>query len=132
MRCFKAEHGVGATYVRLNTDGSYKVIDREHMGIFLTDEGHRKQSGPVITFSPEDPNKSSYEATVNEHRGKTFLSITSPDAAAGIVISVDDIDKDLDTDPNHLPDHVLFKVSAKIYQIETKQTYPFRYIGRQR
>jgi len=132
MRYFKAEHGVGATYVKLNTDGSYKVIDREHMGIFLTDEGHWKQAGAVITFSPKDPKKSSYQATENEHSGKTFLSITSPDAAAGIVISAEDIDKDLDADPSHLPDHVLFKVSSKTYQTETRQTYPFRYIGRQR
>jgi hypothetical protein len=108
------------------------VIDREHMGIFLTDEGHWKRAGVVITFSPKDPKKSSYQATENEHSGKTFLSITSPDAAAGIVISAEDTDKELDADPNHLPDHVLFKVSAKTYQIETKQTYPFRYIGRQR
>jgi hypothetical protein len=132
MRYFKAEHGVGATYVKLITDGSYKVIDREHMGIFLTDEGHWKQAGAVITFSPKDPKKSSYQATENEHSGKTFLSIKSPDAAAGIVISAEDIDKNLDADPNHLPDHVLFKVSAKTYQTETKQTYPFRYLRRQR
>src|SRR4029077_8978693 len=75
MRYFKAEHGVGATYVKLGTDGSYKVIDREHMGIFLTDEGHWKQAGAVITFSPRDPKKSSYQATENEHSGRTFLSI---------------------------------------------------------
>lgn len=128
VRYFKAEHGVGATYVQLITDGSYTVIDREHMGIFLTDEGHWKQTGVVITFSPKDPKKSSYQATENEHEGKTFLAITSPDAAAGIIIAADDIERDLDADANHLPDHVLFKVSAKTYQTETKQTYPFRYI----
>jgi hypothetical protein len=132
VRYFKAEHGVGATYVQLTTDGSYKVIDREHMGIFLTDEGHWKQAGAVITFSPKDPKKSSYQATENEHNGKTFLVITSPDAAAGIVVAADDIEKDLDGDATHLPDHVLFRVSAKTYQTETKQTYPFRYIRPQR
>src|SRR5215470_15832213 len=128
VRYFKAEHGVGATYVNLATDGSYRVIDREHMGIFLTDEGHWKQAGAVITFSPKDPKKSSYQATQNEHNGKTFLAITSHDAAAGIVISADEIEKKLDADANHLPDHVLFRVSTKTYQTETKQTYPFRYI----
>jgi hypothetical protein len=128
VRYFKAEHGVGATYMTLTTDGSYKVIDREHMGIFLTDEGYWKQAGAVITFSPKDPKKSSYQATENEHNGKTLLAMTSPDAAAGIVIAADDIEKELDEDANHLPDHVLFKVSAKTYQTETKQTYPFRYI----
>lgn len=128
VRYFKAEHGVGATYVKLATDGSYKVIDREHMGIFLTDEGHWKQAGAVITFSPKDQKNSSYQATQNEHNGKTFLAITSPDAAAGIVIATDEIEKELDADANYIPDHVLFKISAKTYQIETKQTYPFRYI----
>src|SRR5436305_14271049 len=89
-RYFKAEHGVGATYVQLTWDGLYKVIDREHMGIFLTDEGHWKQEGPVTTFSPKDPKKSSYQATENEHNGKTFLVITSPDAAAGNAIAAYD------------------------------------------
>jgi hypothetical protein len=84
---FQGGTRVGATYVTLAADGSYKVIDREHMGIFLTDEGHWKQAGAVITFSPKDPKKSSYQATVNEHNRKTFLAITSPDAAAGIVMS---------------------------------------------
>jgi len=132
VRYFKAEHGVGATYVKLTSDGSYKVIDREHMGIFLTDEGHWKQAGAVITFSPKDPKKSSYQATENEHNGKTFLAIKSADASAGMVIVADDIEKDLDADADHLPDHVLFKISAKTYQTDTKQTYPFRYIEPQR
>jgi hypothetical protein len=118
--------------VRLTADGTYKVIDREHMGIFLTDEGHWKQAGRVITFSPREPKKSSYQAVENKHNGKTFLAITSADADAGIVISAEDINKDLDADPAHLPDHVLFKVSAKTYETETKQTYPFRYIRPQR
>lgn len=128
VRYFKAEHGVGATYVKLSRDGSYKVIDREHMGVFPTDEGHWKQAGAVITFNPKDSKKSSYQATENEHNGKTFLAITSPDAAAGIVIAADDIKKDLDADANNLPDHVLFKISAETYETETKQRYPFRYI----
>jgi hypothetical protein len=132
VRYFKAEHSVGATYVKLTRDGSYKVIDREHMGIFLTDEGHWKQARAVITFSPKDPKNSSYQATENEHNGKTFLAITSPDAAAGIVIAADDIEKNLDADAKHLPDHVLFKVSAKTYQTDTKHTYPLRHIGPQR
>jgi hypothetical protein len=132
VRYFKAEHGVGATYVKLTTDGTYKVIDREHMGIFLTDEGRWTQAGAVITFNPKNPKNPSYQATENEHNGKTFLAITSPDAAAGIVIAAYDIEKGLDADATHLPDHVLFKVSAKTYQTETKQTYPFRYIRPQR
>jgi hypothetical protein len=127
VRYFKAEHGVGATYLKLAADGRYKVIDREHMGIFLRDEGRWQQIGDVITFSPTDPKKTSYQATQNEHHGKVFLAITSEDAAAGILIPAEDTKKDLDDDPNHLPDHVLFKISAKTYDTETKENYPFHY-----
>jgi hypothetical protein len=129
-RYFKAEHGVGATYVKLAVDGRYKVIDREHMGVLLTDEGRWRQNGAVVTFSPTNPKKTSYEATETKYHGKVFLAITSADAAAGFVITAEDTKKNLDADLNNLPDHVLFKIGAKIYDTETKQTYPFRYIGK--
>jgi len=131
VRYFKAEHGVGATYVKLGSDGRYRVIDREHVGIFLTDEGHWQQTGVAITFSPVDPKKASYTATENQYKGKVFLAITSADADAGIVIAAEDTKRDIDTDPTHLPDHVLFKITAKTYSTETRETYPFRYIGKQ-
>src|SRR5215470_13653271 len=102
VRYFKAEHGVGATYVRIGDDGQFKVIDREHMGIFLTDEGHWQQTGAVITFSPKDPKRSSYQVTENTYRQRVFLAITSADAAAGIVISADDTKRALDAD--YVPD----------------------------
>jgi hypothetical protein len=86
VRYFKAEHGVAATYVKLGADGRYKVIDREHMGILLTDEGRWQQTGAVITFSPADPKNPPYQVTENQYKGKVFLAITSADAAAGIVI----------------------------------------------
>src|SRR5215470_5467706 len=101
-RHFKAEHGVGATYVELAADGRYKVIDREHMGVFLTDEGRWRQTGAVITFSPTDPKKPSYQVTENTYRQRVFLAITSADAAAGIVISADDTKRALDAD--YVPD----------------------------
>jgi hypothetical protein len=131
VRYFKAEHGVGATYLKLAADGLYKVIDREHMGVFLTDEGRWQQTGAVITFSPTDPKKTSYQATENRHHGKVFMAITSVNAAAGIVTPADHTKKDLDADPNHLPDHVLFKISAKTYSTETKENYPFHYVGKE-
>jgi len=130
-RYFKAEHGVGATYVKLWSDGRYRVIDREHMGIFLTDEGHWRQTGTVIAFSPIDPKSPLYQATENQYKGNVFLAITSADATAGIVITAEDTKRDLDNDPTHLPDHVLFKITAKAYSADTKKTYPFRYIVKQ-
>jgi hypothetical protein len=118
--------------VKLAADGRYKVIDREHMGIFLTDEGRWQQTSAVITFSPTNPKKTSYQAMQNRHHGNLFLAFTSVDAAAGIVIRADDTKKDLDAYPHHLPDHVLFKITAKTYSTETKENYPFRYIGKER
>lgn len=129
-RYFKAEHGVAATYVKLAANGRYKVIDREHMGVLLTDEGRWRQDGDLLTFIPTNPKKTSYQATENKYQGKVFLAITSVDAAAGIVITAEDTKKGLDADPQYILDHVLFKISAKTYNVETKQNYPFRYIGK--
>ncbi len=130
-RYFKAEHGVGATYVKLAKDGRYTVVDREHMGVMLSDEGRWKQNGTIITFTPKDAKKAAYQATDNTYRGKIFLAVTSADAWIGIVIPVEDIEKDLDKEAKYLPDHVLFKIDAKTYETEIKHTYPFRYIGRE-
>lgn len=101
------------------------------MGVLLTDEGRWQQTGAVITFSPKDPKKTSYQATENTYRRRVFLAITSANAAAGIVITADYTKKALDADPNYLPDHVLFKITAKTYSSETKETYPFHYIGKE-
>jgi len=130
-RYFKAEHGVGDKYVKLAANGRYKVIDREHMGVFLTYEGRWRQNGALLTFSPTNPKKTTYQATENKYQGKVFLAITTVDAAAGIVITAEDTKKNLDADPNYLPDHVLFKISAKTYKTETKENYPFHYIGKE-
>jgi hypothetical protein len=130
-RYFKAEHGVAATYVKLAANGRYKVIDREHMGVLLTDEGHWRQNGSLLTFSPTNPKKTSYQATENKYQGKVFLAITTVDAAAGIVITAEDTKKSLDADPNYLPDHVFFQISAKVYNREIKENYPFHHIGKE-
>ena len=121
---------MAATYLELAIDGRYKVIDREHMGVMLTDEGHWQQTGAVITFSPKDPKKTSYRVTENIYRRRVFLAITSANAAAGIVITADDTKKALDAD--YVPDHVFFKINAKTYSSETKETYPFHLIGKER
>jgi hypothetical protein len=130
-RYFKAEHGVAATYLRLGANGQYSVIDREHMGVLITDEGRWLQTGAVIRFTPKDTKKQAFEVTENKHSGKSYLEINSEHASAGIAIPALEIDGRIDADPKYLPDHVLFEVSAKTFETETKQTYPFRYIGKE-
>jgi hypothetical protein len=64
--------------------------------------------------------------------GQEGQSEPSSLVAAGIAIPADDTKRDLDADPSHVPDHVLFKITAKTYGTETKRTYPFHYIGKER
>jgi hypothetical protein len=51
-------------------------------------------------------------------------SITSSNADAGIVISAEDIDKDLDADPNHLPCAVQGQCKALPNRDETDLPLP--------
>lgn len=77
---------------------------------------------------PKDSKIPQYQVTENKHKRKTYLAIITADAAAGIVIPVEQINKSLDTDPRNLPDHVFFSTTAKTYDTETRQAYSFRYL----
>jgi hypothetical protein len=129
-RYFKAECGTSAGYIKLGSDGEYFVIWREHMGVFLQEKGQWNQNGPVIAFSPTEPKKAPYEGTENTYQGKTFISWTS-DVAAGIVVPVESTKHELGENPKGLPPYVFFKTTARMYQTETKMTYPFRYLSKQ-
>ena len=126
-RFFKAECLTSASYIKLEADGQYTVIWREHMGIFQRDRGTWKQNEAIISFTPTDPKTSPYEGTETAYRGKTFLAWASDDAAGGIAIPIASTKNELDANPNELPLYVFFKTTAKVYDAETKQTYPFHY-----
>jgi hypothetical protein len=135
-RFYKAECGTAADYIELAKDGTYRVIDREHMGVSMTEQGHWQQDGSVITFRPStvmrggkmvSTEDSSYGGTEIEYKGGTFIAFNA-EGAAGIVIPVDEIKKELDSDPQSVPLYVFFKTTAKVYARETKQPYPFRYL----
>jgi hypothetical protein len=141
-RFYKAEHGVAADYLELAADGTYRVIDREHMFVDVTERGHWHQGGSVITFRPSTVMRGGemvsaegrfYQGTEVEYRVRTFISFSAEDSA-GIVIPVEETKKQLDSYPQGTPDHTFFRITAKIYARETKQTYPFRYVkpGNQR
>jgi hypothetical protein len=133
---YKAEHGVAADYLELAADGTYRVIDREHMFVDVTERGHWHQGGSVITFRPLTVMRGGemvrgegrfYQGTEVEYRGRTFISFSAEDSA-GIVIPVEETKKQLDSNPQGTPDHTFFRIAAKIYARETKQAYPFRYV----
>ncbi len=135
-RFYKLEHETGAEYLKLSGNGQYQVTAREHVGAIVTEAGSWQQVGSVITFRPSSAMRGgrmaeiqgrSYEATEVEYKGKTFIAFNS-EGAAGIVIPVEETEKELDSDPRSIPEYVFFKTTARIYARETKQPYPFRYI----
>ena len=93
-RYFKAECLTSAGYLKLGGDGTYTVTWREHMGVFVQEQGHWDQKGAVITFRPTRPAKSPYEGTEVTHEGRTFLAWAS-EGAAGIVIPIEETKKKL-------------------------------------
>ena len=134
-RFYKAECGTAAEYLELAGDGSYRVIEREHMGVEVTERGRWNQSGSVITFTPSSRLRggettsvsgTSYEGDELEYKSRTFL-VFKVEGAAGIVIPANATKQQLDSDPQSLPLYVFFKTSAKAFAQETKQTYPFHY-----
>src|SRR5258708_34195987 len=86
-RYFKAEHGVAATYVKLAANGRYKGIDREHMGVLLTDEGRWRQEGALLTLTQTNPRKTSYQAPQHKYQGQVCLASTSVSAPTRIVVT---------------------------------------------
>jgi hypothetical protein len=135
-RFFKCEGGVSADYLELAPDNTYRVIAREHMGVWQVERGRWRENGSTITFTPSshmrggktvNADGKSYNATEVQYKSNTFLAFKS-DEAAGIAIPIDETKQQLDNDPRRLPEHVFFKTTAKVFAQETKQTYPFRYL----
>jgi len=90
----------------------------------------------VITFKPESvlrggemvsAENRTYEGTEQTYKNKVFITFDKENAAE-IVIPLADITHELDSDPRSVPLYVLFKTNAQVFENETKQTYPFRYI----
>ena len=135
-RFYKAECGTAADYLELAKDGTYRVIGREHMGVGITERGRWEQNGTVITFRPESvlrggktvsAGEKSYEGTEVKYKNKVFITFNT-ESAPEIVVPLTDIRQELDGDPRSVPIYVFFQTSAEVFERETKQTYPFRYI----
>jgi hypothetical protein len=127
-RYFKAECMTAAGYIKLGSDGKYVLIWREHMGVFLREQGQWNQNGSAIEFSPTGEEGAPYQAAVNTYGRWTFLSWAS-DHASEIAIPVKSTEQELKKNPKELPFYVFFKTTAQTYQRETKRTYPFRFLS---
>jgi len=124
-RYFKEDHLTGAAYIRLAADGTYTITGREHMGLWVYESGRWEVLPDSIRFLPTERGKEAYSGTETKHRQRTFLAFAT-DAAPSIVIPVDEIKRELDSDPNVLPPYVFFEIEKAVYERETKEPYPFR------
>lgn len=126
-RFFKAECGTSAGYIKLANDGTYTVVWREHMGVLVQEHGRWSQKQEVIAFAPSKGKRAFYEGAEVKYKGKTFLAWKSENAA-GIVVPVEETRRELDNDPQRAPMYVFFETDGMVYQRETKEPYPFRYV----
>jgi len=124
-RYFKEDHLTGADYIRLAPDHTYRLIGREHMGVWILESGRWEQSADGIRFVPKDEKTKPYTGTEASHRGRTFVAF-SEDAAPGIAIPTEEIKRRIDANPKTLPSYVFFEIDKPTYERDTKQTYPFR------
>jgi len=124
-RYFKEDHLTGAAYLALIPDGSYQIVNREHMGVWFTESGIWNRSGTRIELKPRQPGKSPYSGTEVFHRGRTFLALENA-AAPGMTVNVDDTKRQLDRRPRTVPSYVFFEISKAVHDRETRERYPFR------
>ena len=126
-RFFKAECLTSAGYIKLAVDGTYRVLWREHAGVFVQEQGRWSQKQEVVTFTPSNGKKASYKGTEVKYKGKTFLAWES-EHAPGIVIPVGETEKELDSGPKQAPWYVFFETDGLVYQRETEESYPFHFV----
>jgi hypothetical protein len=122
---FKEDHLTGAKYIALESDGTYTITGREHMGVSVEESGRWRKSGAEIAFTPAKSGRSPYRAAEVTYRNYTFLSLND-DSGASIAVSAKETESNLDQNPKTLPPYVFFKVSAETYRRETKRAYAFR------
>lgn len=123
-RYFKEDGGVQATYIRLDSNGTYRVTAREHMFVRVEESGHWKKDGTRIAFTPIDAAKPSYEVEEVSYKNRIFLALKNDDGPS-IPVPVEEIKKSLDQ--QDLPLYVFFEITAGVYGRETKETYPFHF-----
>jgi hypothetical protein len=114
-------------YIALAPEGSYTVTTCEHMGIWV-ESGRWSKSGARFTFTPDKSGKARFNATEVTYRKHTFLALEG-DSGPSIAVPIEETKRNLDQNHKTVPPYVFFEVSPSVYQRETKQTYPFRFLS---
>lgn len=126
LRHFKEDHLTGAGYLRVSSVGTYEVIFREHMGIFMIDRGTWSDKEGAWHFSSAQKGKGEFSARVVKVPGHTFIVWTGKDAPIS-GLPEDEVREELAKDGAQLPSYVFFEISQQTFDRETKKRYPFKY-----
>ena len=123
---FKEDHYTGADYLALDGSGSYELIGREHMGVWVLQRGTWRRDGDTYNFVPAEPkDKKAYSGLRIQHEGHAFF-VWSSDEAPGMVVPADNVKRDL-SNKEGMPPYVFFCISDKVFRAETDKTYPFKF-----
>jgi hypothetical protein len=125
IKYFKADDLTGADYFALASDGTYTLTNREHMGVRVIESGRWSRSGSRIMFTPEKSGQPPYHGLETVYQGHTFL-VWEDEGNPTAIVSIEDIKRSLEENPESLPTYVFFQIKPKIYKQEIKQAYPFR------
>lgn len=123
-RYFKEDHGTGAMYISLASEGSYTVTTREHMFVRVEESGRWNKEGSRLVFVPNKSGASPYKAQEVSYKRRIFLALEG-DGGPSIAVPITDTKQSLDQNPKDLPLYVFFEISGVVFERETKQTYPF-------
>jgi hypothetical protein len=126
LRHFKEDHLTGAGYLRVSSIGTYEVIFREHMGIFMMDHGTWSDKEGIWHFASAKKGRGAFTGRVIKMAAHTFIVWTGKDAPIS-GIPENEIREDLAKDGTQLPSYVFFEISQEIFERETKKRYPFKY-----
>jgi hypothetical protein len=125
-RYFKSDHLTGASYLRLTADGSYEVVLREHMGVFLFDSGRWVDEDGTWRFTPESADKNAFTGRPVSVGKRSFL-VWRGDDAPGIEIPEAEVRSDLEKGGGQIPPYVFFEIGRGMFDCEIARTYPFKF-----
>lgn len=127
LRHFKEDHLTGAEYLRLSSSGSYELIGREHMGIWVLDRGTWTEQDGLWIFTSTEKKGSTFSCKVVQVANRRTFLVWSGEDAPGIEIPEDRTRAELAADPHATPPYVFFEVSKRVFDRETEKRYPFKY-----
>ena len=126
LRHFKEDHLTGAEYLRMSSAGTYEVIIREHMGLWVLDEGTWSEKDRIWHFKSVKNKGKTFSGQALTAGSRRFIVWKGEDAP-GIEVEETEIREALAKNAKQLPSYVFFEVPAATFDRETEEKYPFKF-----